>query len=143
MDAKDLIKKHEGLTLVPIPDTKGKLSIGYGHDLDPARDVIPAAWTLEQAEAAFEADFKWASENCASFIHGFTLLDEVRQVVLLDMTYECVINGVLGFHKFLAAVKVGDWKEAAFQMADSLWAEQVPSRSAEDEQMMLTGEWPE
>src|ERR1700735_776344 len=156
MKAVDLIKAHEGLRLVAYHDNDGSLTIGYGQHFDSltldqrARltaeygSVADAAlhiryetanWMIEERAAALEA---WATVSIA----GFSLLDETRQAVLIDMAYELGEgrpgkSGLLGFPHFLHAVEQGDWKQAVVEMDSSHWAKQVPAREQNDRALLL------
>jgi lysozyme len=141
MNITDLIKKHEGLVLVPKPDAKGMYEVGYGHDIDP-KYPMPSSITVEQAEALLNSDIIEATGECQRIFIDFTNLDEVRQAVLIDMAYELGEHGLSGFKILIGAVENHNWQLAAQAMYHSLWAREVPERFKEDQQMMLTGEWP-
>ena len=131
-----MIKFHEGFIDRVYADSLGNLTCGYGHFLDVG-SFVPK----EVAEIFFKLDFIHAQNNynriTAKF--GFTL-DEVRKAVLIDMLFNLGYGGVMKFGKFLAALTIGDYDEAADQMVDSLWAKQVKTRAVRLAKMMRTGE---
>jgi len=133
---KLLVKRHEGLRLKPYKDTVGKLTIGYGRNLE---DV---GITLEEAELMLEHDLDRALKDAREVIAGFDELDEVRQAVLVDMAFNLGRAGLAGFRNMRAALALGDFERAASEMLDSLWARQVGRRAQELADMMRSGQWP-
>jgi lysozyme len=138
--ARDLIRLHEGLTLVAKPDAHGKWEIGFGHD----GAVEGQTCTEEEAEALFEEDFAIAEAHAVSDVgpSGWSAVDEVRQAVIIDMSYELGGDGLLGFHKLLAAVRAHDWPDAAEQLVNSKLYREVPGREKMNAAILLSGNWP-
>lgn len=133
--AMSYTKKYEGLRLKPYRCSAGKLTIGYGHNLE---DV---GITLEQAEQMLRLDLEYANMECYAAIPAFARLDEARKFVLLDMCFNMGIKKLLTFKKMLAAVEQGFYDRASYEMLDSKWAIQVGGRAAELAEIMKTGEW--
>jgi len=132
---KQMLKRHEGLRLKPYRDTVGKLTIGYGRNLED--DGI----SLEEAELMLENDLDRAVKAARDVVAGFDELDEVRQAVLVDMAFNLGRAGLASFQKMRAALALGDFERAAAEMLDSLWARQVGRRARELAEMMRTGQW--
>lgn len=129
----DLVSKHEGMRLRPYRDTVGKLTIGYGRNLEDkgisegeAREMLYN--DIVEAEHELDRDLPWWKD-----------LSPERQKVLVSMVFNLGINRLLGFRKALAAMQAGDWKRAAAEMLDSKWAGQVGDRADELAGMMETG----
>jgi lysozyme len=59
--------------------------------------------------------------------------------VLLDMSFNLGIVGLLRFKNTLATIRRGDYSKAAAMMLDSLWARQVGKRAVRLAEMMRTG----
>jgi len=133
---KQMLKRHEGLRLKPYRDTVGKLTIGYGRNLED--DGI----SLEEAELMLENDLDRAVKAARDVVAGFDELDEVRQAVLVDMAFNLGRAGLASFQKMRAALALGDFERAAAEMLDSLWARQVGRRARELAEMIRTGQWP-
>lgn len=131
--AAQLIKKHEGLKLKPYKCTSGKLTIGYGRNLDDN------GITGSEAEALLYNDVQNCYAECVKFLFWNTL-NEARQAVLLDMCFNLGISRLKGFKKMLAALKGGDYEKVAKEMLDSKWAFQVKKRATELAEIMKTGE---
>ena len=137
MDKKALIKqlqKHEGLRLKPYRCSAGKLSIGYGRNLDDVGISKPEALMLLSNDV--HKCIKQVKEN----IHCFNKLNDVRQNVLINMCFNLGIYGLLGFKRFLKALEEEDWVLAKTEMLDSVWAIQVGKRAIELSVQILLGE---
>lgn len=118
---------HTGMTI------GGNPTIGIGRNL--AGQGISAAEAsylltndIQTATAALDANLPWW-EN----------LDPVRQRVLVNMCFNLGIAGLLGFPYFLAAMQADDWQEAANQMEQSAWWNEVGPRAVRLQYMVLNG----
>ena len=128
-----LIKKHEGLRLKPYRCPAGKLTIGYGRNLDDS-GISPS-----EAEALLYNDIQTCYAACVKF--GFwNRLNAARQAVLLDMCFNLGISRLKQFKKMLAALTRGNYENAAKEMLDSAWARQVKTRAQELAEIMKKGE---
>jgi len=116
------LKKHEGLMLKPYIDTVGKLTIGYGRNLD---DV---GITEEEAELLLRHDIMVAESACCQFA-WYRGLDEKRKSVIVEMVFNLGLTRLLGFKKMIRAIKDADYKLASNEMLDSKWAYQVGNRA--------------
>lgn len=143
MNARDLIKRHEGLRLVPYRCSENHWTVGYGHNLDSHGEPIPEIITLGQAEEYFEEDFEQAELACELVVPGWELLDDVRQAVLIDMAFNLGREGLRKFKNMLAAVAERHWLAASLAMMNSRWAVQVGRRADELSAMMESGNWPD
>jgi len=135
-----LIKKHEGLKLHSYRDTEGKLSIGYGHNLDAHGDRDPGVITIDQAEKYLNDDIAEATAQCSKII-GWDQLNEARRAVLIDMCFNLGYGGLLQFKRMLHWIAKGYYQQAALEMADSVWALQVGKRAKELSEIMSRGEF--
>ena len=71
-----------------------------------------------------------------------TNLDEARQGVLANMTFEMGIDGLLEFKDTLLAVQAGDYQVASEEMLKSKWAtKDAPARAQRLSLQMATGKW--
>lgn len=124
---KKLTKEFEGCRLKPYKCHAGKLTIGYGRNLD---DV-----GISQAEAdmMFERDFAKAEADARKICEEFGIdvnnLIEQRFYVLTDMCFNLGYSGLKKFKGMLTALKNGLYDDAANHMLDSLWAKQVGNRA--------------
>ena len=133
MTLKDLLKDEEGFRSKPYRCTAGKLTIGYGRNLED-RGI-----TKEEAEYLLDNDIKAAISACRETFAWFAFLDNVRQAVVCDMVFNLGIGGFLEFKKAIAAIREKNWEKAADEMKDSDWYKQVRKRAVQLTVMMRTG----
>ena len=131
----DMLIRHEGLRLKPYLDTKKKLTIGVGRNLDDVGITRDEAWALLNNDIArvrreVKRAFPW-----------FSKVNPVRKDVVLNMVFNLGLQRFRGFRKAIAAIKAKDWDEAARQMLDSRWAGQVGRRARELAAMMRRGKY--
>lgn len=131
--AAELIKKHEGLKLKPYKCPAGKMTIGYGRNLEDN------GISEYEAEVLLHDDIQTCYAQCIK-LACWNKLSEVRQAVLLDMCYNLGITRLKQFKKMLAALEVGAYNRAAAEMLDSAWARQVKTRATELAELMSKGE---
>jgi len=132
---RDMLKTHEGLRLKPYRCPAGKITIGYGRNLED-RGI-----TTEEAEQMLENDITSITQSLYEEIPFFYQLDPVRQSVLIDMAFNLGIGGLLGFRNTLRMIDAGDWEKAAQNMMDSKWARQVKGRALRLSEMIRTGKY--
>lgn len=130
---KSQLERHEGLRLKPYRDTVGKLTVGYGRNLD---DV---GITPEEAELMLDNDID-AAEKHLKTVDEYNGLDPIRQAVICNMCFNLGFYGLMAFRKMWKAIARKDYTEAAKQMLDSRWARQVGYRADELAQIMRSGE---
>ena len=99
--------------------TEGFDTIGYGTKL-PINE--------EEATLLLEYRLNKTRANLLSSLYNYNLPDEVWDI-LLNMSYQLGVGGVLKFKKMLEALKNKDYVEASKQGMDSLWAKQTPNRA--------------
>lgn len=124
-----------GQPIVPGYTVKGHPTIGYGRCLDRKGITEPEAAFLRQADilnakTLASANFPW-----------FNGLAEARQAVIISMIFNMGLEGVQKFTGMVQAITWGDFPTAASEMLDSLWAKQVPERSQQLAQMMISGNY--
>jgi len=130
---KSQLVKHEGLRLKPYKDSVGKITIGVGRNLD---DV-----GISEGEAMLLLDHDISNVfiDLDKFLPWWRSLSETRQLVLSDMCFNLGIVRLKRFRKALEAMEARAWYEAADEMLDSTWANQVGSRAITLANMMRTG----
>ena len=132
------IKRHEGLVLHAYKDSLGYLTIGYGRLIDSAKH---GGISDGEAEYLLQNDVSIVLSALHRNITFFNKLSTPRQAVLMNMSFQMGINGLLKFKKTLSLIEVGDYDAAADNMLKSLWAKQTPNRAAEMAEQMRTGQW--
>ncbi len=114
-DFESLIRREEGLSLKPVPDSVGVV-IGYG------RNLMTEGISLGEAEMLLVHDSRDGLADCESTVSFFSALSLPRQGVLRSMRYEMGLHGMLGFRKMLAFLADGEWGQAADALLDSDYA---------------------
>tara|TARA_R110001599_G_scaffold331340_2_gene546057 strand:- start:262 stop:678 length:417 start_codon:yes stop_codon:yes gene_type:complete len=122
-DVAKQIKIDEGFVSTPYECTAGKITIGYG------RNIEDNGITREEAEILLSNDIKGTFCELEAKFDWFLLMPYDKQAVLINMCFNLGLTRLLKFKKMLAALKVKDYKEASIQMLDSKWAEQVGERA--------------
>ena len=129
------LKKHEGLRLKPYTDTVGKLTLGIGRNLEDKG--------ITEQEALFmlnnDVDYFYGQLN--KKLTWFKNLDDARQNALVNMAFNLGVAGLLSFKNMLNHCGNGHYEDAAVEMLNSKWADQVGYRSAELAWQMRTGEY--
>ena len=116
------LTRDEGLRLKPYLDTVGKLTIGYGRNLN---DV---GISEDEAQYLLRNDILAAERFLDANLPWWRRLDEDRQRVLCNMAFNLGPH-LLEFHQTLYYVANGDYESAANQMMLSKWAQQVGPRA--------------
>ena len=135
MDLIEQLKRHEGFRSKPYLCTAGKLTIGYGRNLD---DI---GITKAEAEQLLTNDVRVATQELLRaypFIDG---LKPARFDCLVNKFFNLGISRLSKFNKMWAAIEEGSYRKASEEMLDSKWARQVGVRAEELAYQMLTGEY--
>lgn len=137
IDAEELaaewIKPEESLQLKPYQCPAGKLTIGYGRNLEDN------GITEEEAEVLLENDIETAALALKNVYPWYTGLNYVRQAVLIDMVYNLGFSGFMKFRHMLKALAQGNYRQASVEMLNSAWSKQVGKRAARLAERMYTG----
>lgn len=143
MDGLTFTKLNEGCTLTAKKDSRG-WEIGYGHNSPSVHEGL--VWTQEQADQQCEEiDYPEASGQAMVDVGQdcWETLSEVRRAALADMAYESGGQGLLEFHKMIAAIRAGNWYTACQECLQSRYAKaQVPKRAAKVASMLFHDQWP-
>lgn len=129
------LEGDEGFRPRPYRDSRGKLTIGYGRNLDDT-DL-----SIKEAQQMLYNDMMVAQEGVYRFLPWASKLDDARLGVLINMAFNMGIHSLLAFSKMLAAVEAGNYELAAAEMSDSKWAKQVGARAQRLISQMRTGIW--
>lgn len=130
------LKEHEGLRLKPYHCTSGKLTIGYGRNLDD-RGI-----SKDEARAMLENDITDFHDDCWTAFPWFRKLDPVRQDVIVQLTFNMGLGGVKGFKLMIAAIEQQNWTQAAWELSNSEWKAKVGKQRHDDLTNALEkGQW--
>ena len=122
------IKRHEGFRGEVYRDTLGFNTIGYGTKLPLSKKEASVLLEMRLKEKIKELEEK------EPFINSLPL---DKQSILVEMSYQLGVNGVLKFKKMWVALKNSDYKIAALEMLDSRWHIQTPRRAKELSDKMM------
>ncbi len=136
--ATDQIKQDEGLVLHSYADTLGYATIGYGRLVDQRKG---GGISEDEALYLLKNDVNARLNVLENAIDFFARLDDARKAVLLNMSFQLGITGLLKFKNTLAKIEMGDYDGAADNMLKSLWARQTTNRAGRLAEQMRTGQW--
>ena len=127
------IRMHEGVEYKVYEDTEGIKTVGVGRNLEDrglSDDEIDYLLSndIDICVKELEQTFDWYDD-----------LDDIRKRVLIDMMFNLGMPRLKGFVNMLKAIEAGAWKNAAVEMLDSKWAEQVGNRASRLSEMMESG----
>lgn len=134
------IRGDEGCKIFPYVDTRGFLTIGFGHKILPGEDFTDGI-TQAQADQIFASDLGDVEDGIRGVLDCYDTLNEVRQGVVLDMAFNLGLHGFSEFKRLIAALSAGDFVSAANEMINSVWYTQVKSRGVDDVNLMRRGTW--
>lgn len=103
-------------------DTVGKISGGIG------RNLTDRGFSDDEIDLMYANDVRMAEADARALVVNFDKLNDVRQEVLVNMSFNLGKSRLAGFKKFLAAVAIQDFSRAADEMKDSAWYGQVKDR---------------
>jgi lysozyme len=122
------------------------IGIGYCLEKNPLNlsmfelhDMRQHGCSEAKAELLLMRMIEQIEEKLTAKIPFFVKLDEVRQNVLINMSYQMGTTGVMKFKNTLAAIEHGDYELAALGMLDSTWAKQTPNRAQRLASQMKVG----
>jgi GH24 family phage-related lysozyme (muramidase) len=120
----------EGKSLNVYRDSKELPTVGIGHLILPADNLhIGDSITDAQCDAFFQSDLDTAIAGAKTIFPDLDNLPEPVQDSIVNMTFNMGVNRLSGFKHFIAAVNIGDWQEAADQLIQSAWYNQVGIRA--------------
>jgi lysozyme len=142
------LKRHEGYKVHTYRCTAGKKTIGYGYNLS-ANPLKLSSIELYHAQLVgmgeYEAErllklmIAKITDQLEEALPVINRLDHVRQDILINMTYNLGLAGLLKFKKMIAALEKKDYRKASIEMLDSKWKDDVGDRAQELAIQMITG----
>lgn len=143
------IKKHEGYKRDPYKDTVDKWTVGYGRNLEDnplSLEEVLALFNRTEfkntgmADNFFEdllvADIRKHTEELKDKLAIFPMCDQDEQTVLIDMAFNLGVPTLLSFKGMLHAIDNDDKVEAAVELLDSKYAEQVKTRAVDNAKLL-------
>ena len=129
----DRIKKHEGLRLKPYHCPAGKLTIGYGRNIEDngisqsTADQMLAEDVAQCTKELFE-NYPWTKD-----------LSPRRRCVLIEMVFNMGIARFKQFKNMLWACQTGDFEKASMEALNSNWHKQVGKRAETLAKVLMEG----
>ena len=125
-DLVRLLTRHEGRRAFAYLDTAGRLTIGVG------RNLTDRGLADDEIDLLLANDIALARSICEDrFGHAFAVASRARRHALVSMAFNLGGPRLAGFTRLRAAVRRGDWDEAAAEALDSRWAAQTGRRAIE------------
>lgn len=120
-------------------DSLGYFTIGIGRLVDPGK----IGGGLRPTEIAFmlSNDIDDRLKTLELSIPFWNSLSEPRKAVLLNMSFQLGVNGLMQFTNTLRMIKEDDFDGAATGMLQSKWASQTPARAKRLSEQMRTNTW--
>lgn len=128
----DQLKLHEGVRDTPYEDTEGHLTLGVGHNL--SKPISPAVIELMLSE-----DVEDAEADLDRIFSPWRDLSKNRKLALVDMMFNLGSPSFVKFYRFWKAMTMKEYDDAAKEMLNSKWAEQVGQRAVRLSEMMRLG----
>lgn len=133
------LRGDEGVKAHAYQDHLGFWTIGVGRLVDQRK----AGSGLRPEEITFllNNDIDDRIRELGRRLPWFLALDPARQGVLLNMSFQMGVDGLLAFKNTLRLIERGDYAQAADNMLLSKWAGQTPQRAQRMAEQMRTGKW--
>lgn len=141
------LRKHEGvrqfvyddITGKPIGEAsfvRGKPTIGVG------RNLADRGLADDEIDYLLDNDINDCIADAQKF-RWFEALDPVRQAAVTELVFNLGLTRLSGFKKFLNFMNEHRYTQAASELLDSQWAQQVKGRAITIAQQIQTGAWKE
>lgn len=133
------LRGDEGESATVYKDSLGYWTIGVGRLVDPSK--LGAGLRSSEITFLLNNDIDDRIDELTRNLMWFAHLDDARQGVLLNMSFQLGVEGLLAFKNTLQLVKDARYAEAAAAMLQSKWASQTPKRAQRLAMQMKTGQW--
>lgn len=132
------LRGDEGVVKHAYRDHLGYLTIGVGRLIDERKG---GGLRDHEIDYLLRSDIDERIDELTRRVPWWQNLDDARKGVLLNMSFQLGVDGLLGFKNTLEMVRKGHYDLAAVGMLNSLWARQTPERAKRLSEQMRTGEW--
>ena len=134
----EMLKRHEGVESHAYKCSENKVTIGVGRNVDKSGGL---GLSDDEVDYLLQNDIDRVSSELDSEYDWFAGLDDVRQDVMVDISFNLGQTRLRAFKKALSAMAKGDWRAAADEFMDSRWSGQVGNRAKELTEMIRTGQY--
>lgn len=132
------LRGDEGVVKHAYRDHLGYLTIGVGRLIDERKG---GGLRDHEIDYLLRSDIDERIDELTRRVPWWQNLDDARKGVLLNMSFQLGVDGLLGFKNTLEMVRKGHYDLAAAGMLNSLWAKQTPERAKRLSEQMRTGQW--
>lgn len=129
---KEWLKKCEDFKSHPYLDTVGKVTIGYGRNIDDN------GISEQEADIMLDNDIDAARKDLSPYPWYYEQPFGVQDA-LTNMCFNLGLPRLLTFRKMIAALVVKNYTHAAIEALDSKWADQVGERAKDVAVMIRAG----
>jgi len=136
--ARDQLRRHESEVLHAYQDHLGFWTIGVGRLIDKRKG---GGISKDESDYLLTNDINSRLADLNAKLPWFNTLNDPRKAVLLNMSFQLGMAGLLNFRNTLNKIQDGDFGGAADNMLKSKWAEQTPKRAQEMAEQMRKGKW--
>lgn len=119
------LRDQEGYEPCVYQDTLGYWTIGIGFCVDKR---VPGAG-LRSEEIDYILNNRLNLIDAELRQHAwYKNLNTIRREAMIRMAFNMGVAGLLSFKRMIQAIKIKDWRLAAYEACDSRWAKQVGDR---------------
>ena len=130
---KEQLKIDEGVVYEIYNDHLGYPTFGIGHlvrEGEPEHGLsVGTPVSEDRVDECFEADVELVIDDCKILHESFVEYPEEVKQIIANMMFNMGRTRLTKFKKHNAALKSGDWLEAAKEGRDSRWYRQVTNRA--------------
>lgn len=132
------LRADEGVVSHAYQDHLGFWTIGVGRLIDKRKGGGLRPFEIDYL---LRNDIEDRINELTKRLSWFQNLDDARRAVLVNMSFQMGVDGLMQFRNTLEMIKQGDFDKAADGMLNSLWARQTPERAKRLSLQMRTGAW--
>ena len=132
------LRSDEGVVPHAYQDHLGFWTIGVGRLIDKRKGGGLRPFEIDYL---LRNDIEDRINELTKRLSWFQNLDDARRGVLLNMSFQMGVDGLMQFKNTLEMIRQGDYDKAADGMLNSLWARQTPERAKRLSTQMRTGAW--
>jgi lysozyme len=133
------LRGDEGVEKQAYQDHLGFWTIGVGRLIDKRKPG--SGLRGYEIDYLLRNDIDERIDELTRRLSWFVDLDDARKGVLLNMSFQMGVDGLLGFKNTLTMIRDGKYQMASEAMLQSLWARQTPERAKRMSEQMRTGIW--
>lgn len=124
------VRIEEGLRLDVYKDTKGILTVGYGHKVLPSDNLkYGQVISMQRVDELFKKDTDWAFEKGYELAQEAKMLNENMIVAFSEVCYQLGKYWTSSWPNTWKKLKAGDLETVIRTVRGSAWMQQTPKRA--------------